>query len=422
MNPQGLLNIENEQIQNIRNNIVKNLSMLDNDAIPDKVRKAVQRIKPSSNDESLWDFFSESKDISHILDFLRLAALQRARSDIAASWFDKLVVRVFPHLFVQRVFPTEMAQQLEYIDKLISSCYQPVANIVGDKLKFQPDEILAIFYQDEYLTRPNGLVPYMLVPNYFEGNNPENWIGVGHETGHHVYRQVQGFREEMEVTVTKAMRSSSVLVGGKSIPVQNSQQRFWFNCLEETFADLYGILMLGAAFVYSELLIIDSSGHQKPEKMLKSDQTHPTPLIRGEMGIYIYEWLLKNSPDPGKNPDNQDDLNNLKSNWEHIIYGLHDKTMRDPHTPKSPSLVDEWNKSGEMDYDETVVVMKLILETMLNSEFRALGCNRLQNLVNFQKDEQERLAAEKSLNNRQPTNFDGFEPRIYVAAARLALH
>ena len=416
MSKQTLRTIGREQLKKIIDQLKSNLSILGSHGKDQRVVDAVNTteatllkkaqsfiVPPQPRLDAQGRIHHEALNISHTLAFLRLAEQQRA--DPATK------------------------EDLAEIDRLIQSCYQPVKNVLTDDNRFNvsPGSILSVYFQDEYLARPSGPVPYLLVPNFYEGNKPDEWMGVGHETGHHIYRQAIGLREEIEVTIAKVLSISQVTVNGVSGLVPDRQRRLWFNALEETFADLWGILTLGAPFLYSQQAITIYAGSRDSSKPIRDpaqpvnpeheylqglregqDTTHPIPLLQLEMGIHIYEQLLNSSS--SSNPY----LAPLKQGLADLKQNMNSLTLTDPHTPKTPSLSDNWNPTGKLDYDETVAVMKLLVDPLLNEKFCSLDNQSIASLVDFVEDEGRRKEA---VNNPETEE----ESRIVVAAKRLRL-
>ena len=426
MSEQELIVIGSDQLNKMRNKLKSSLEALNREDVPKKIRDAVQ-LTIHDLEANPWDdiaksaiLYQKALEISHTLDFLRLAMQQRASFVHYQNrgWFANLIRRIFPRLFRLNQPQPDMTEQLSQIEQLIEDCYQPFKQFLVGQPNGQnstlilPDQILAVYFQGEYLSRPDQPVPFLIVPNFFEGSGQEGWVGVAHETGHHIYRQVPGLREEIEVTVGRVLRNSPVAS-------KESQQRLWFNYLEETFADLIGILTLGSAFVYEQHVIIRNNvPHDELLGKGKMVLTHPIPLVRGHMGVYIYEKLLS----AGSANADTTDLNALKQEWDQITNNLADKTLRDPHTPVSQFLTDSWNNTGMLDFEETIAVMKLVVDTLLNSKLQSLRCHSLGELFDFSSDERGRLAAWRQLTSGQLLPWSKAEARIQVAARWLSLH
>lgn len=403
MSGKDLVHIGSEELTEIIEQLEKNLNLLDRPDIPGKVHDAAQRtlkeltgIRASGG---LATQYAKVTEIANTLNFLRLAASQREQAPTdQMNFIEKLILKIFPDLVKSSEGINR--ESLEEIDKLIQSCYKPVVLVIQERLKIQPDNILAVYFEGEYFARPKEPVPFLLVPNYFEGPRPAAWIAVGHETGHHVYRQVPMLRYEIEILVTQALVRNGVT---------NDQQRLWFNFLEETFADLYGILTLGAASVYGLHVILRNFASPNPEGLLEgSDTGHPMPAVRGTMVEYMLRQLLGDL--------SSKDLQIVEEEWSKVIEPLAGKDLIDPHTPKSRFLTDGWNNSGKLEYLKTIDVMKIVVDTLLTCKLQALGCKSLKELVDFHKEESDRQQI------IQQVTLSNVEPRLQVAAERLKLH
>jgi hypothetical protein len=131
----------------------------------------------------------------------------------------------------------------------------------------------------------------------------------------------------------------------------------------------------------------------------------------------MYERLLfKDTQNPART-----DLDSLTEQWAEVTNQLVQKRMKDPHDPKAPFLTDAWNPGGDLEYEETIGVMKLVVNAMLQTKLLSLGCNSLGQLVDFSKDEASRMKAVSAISGGQRILGDA-GVRIQVAASRLALH
>lgn len=352
--------------------------------------------------------YQDAFDVSHILEFLRLADKQRPE-DPSGNRKDATSIN------------------LSGIDELVRSCCDP----------FWPNQtILPVYFQDKYLGRPQLAVPLLIVPNYVDpgpdgdrGEKQADWIGVAHEVGHFIYRGIPNLREELEVALARKFQEKIIkyheMGTSEDVDTPLSQRRLWLNYLEEAFADLVGILSFGAAFVYSQHVMILSSAlsytYSDPPSgsissvvdygklLVATDFTHPIPFIRGSLGVMIYGYLVKDIT-PNK-------LFDLHKEWQEVlgeIEKLRDFEkkdpgnarsflMGDPHTPKSPLLKDtdcypanasdpDKKLYGKLIYSETVGTMANVVHCLLETKLRSLGNQSLHDLVkvSFQDDENAR--------------------------------
>jgi hypothetical protein len=210
------------------------------------------------------------------------------------------------------------------------------------------------------------------------------------------------------------------------------QHRLWFNYLEETFADLIGVLSLGAAFVYSQLAMLirsiltheEEGGNYTPaydRLLIGSDLTHPIPLLRGKLGVYMYRKLISAPTD-----ETNSHLADLDGLWDDVILAASPNEaipMKDPHYPKTPLLQDASGSQGTLDVADTLdFVMPLVVDTLLDTKLRSLGNNSLLDVASkFTTDEQERDNLLKDILQKTST-VQNPKMRNSVAACLLAAY
>jgi hypothetical protein len=263
--------------------------------------------------------------------------------------------------------PPAMLDEVAALDNLIASCYSPgFGNIRSAQVPIPLDTILGIFLEDEFLARIVG-VPYIAIPVFLR-RLPWGWLGIAHEVGHLLYATPM-LQDELDIVVGQALSAAE-----PSLPLP--VRRLWFRCLPEVFSDLYGILTMGKAFVYSgQAVYLYASmppNSQRPEDLAKKlvegkSPTHPAPLMRGRLGIYAYE-KLKDAALPNNDP--------LLLWRPEVVEPLADEPIPDPAEPES-SLVQA----------EVIKAMETVVNTMLNTSLHTLGCKRLADMVDFKGDE-----------------------------------
>jgi hypothetical protein len=235
-----------------------------------------------------------------------------------------------------------------------------------------------------------------------------SWMGIGHEVGHHVYRQLTGFRDELEHAIQIALQAHPP-----------AQQRLWLAFAEETFADCYAILTLGKAFLYTHHPVFLYAGSADTAKnaaqeddyikqtlLQGGDESHPTPELRSRMGIYAYEKLI--DPDP---------LPRQLADWVADVLD----TFNDPYDDVlSPGGESQGQVQGDifnpdpnkkLPRHETHAAMRVVVDTILTRAFVSLGNASLQHLVNFANEERTREAGPAG----------NAQDRMNIAAAVLAI-
>jgi len=270
---------------------------------------------------------------------------------------------------------------VEILDQLISSCYGPVKNQITNGFKVAPDDIIGVFFEDEFLARAHYPVPYIILPAFVE-KLQWAWIGAAHEVGHHIYWQVPSLRDELDVRVAEKLSSEGI----------NYQiQRLYFHWLEEIFSDLYGLLIMGEAFLRSgQVLFLYESIPANKLNQLPSDPDqqnstiqkilfeakstrHPAPIIRANIGLYAYQKLMKSPTliDVGQ--------------WNANIAGAFQPvSLPNPHA-SSPEWSDQ--PPTELSYDDVATAMEMVIDIILTTKLYAFNNHSLEELVNFQTEE-----------------------------------
>jgi hypothetical protein len=350
-----------------------------------KVRIALEALQqafgkiddPSDQFPAMARQFDLIQHVAHCTDMLAIAALQRRPR-------------------------TRTGQDLQGLDELMASCYEPV-RAAGNRfrLTFQPEQILVIFFQDAYLSRPTEPVPYITLPNFTQTTSratgkPMTWMGIGHEVGHHVFRQLLGFRDEVTLAIQETLSNQPP-----------AQQRLWISYAEEAFADCYAILTLGRAFLYTHhpIILYAGSGHAATaaanedeyihEALFEcGDATHATPELRSQLGIYAYQRLI------GSNqlPDELEDwLNNVIGAFSDPFYDdvLSPRgKLYDPangHTLVQGDIFNP-NPDKKLARHETITAMKMAVDAIALHHFVSLGNTCLKDLVDLASEEQQRTA------------------------------
>jgi hypothetical protein len=158
-------------------------------------------------------------------------------------------------------------------------------------------------------------LPYITTPRWGY-TQPWTWPAYAHEVGHHIYRNVEGLRDELKVNLVH-----SLLNEGHSYEMVS----LWYNWLEEIFADLFAVLQIGPVFAqtqqYHALLALPFSSLGNLDKeddartiLLNSyDFTHPNPYLRVCLSYQALSSI---------NPADLDIPNRLEKRWVAFFDGL----------------------------------------------------------------------------------------------------
>ncbi len=265
-------------------------------------------------------------------------------------------------------------QQVDRLDRLIASCYLPLLNTgLQEQLKIPANAILGLFLEDQFLARPGTPVPYIVVPACLR-RLPWAWLGVTHEVGHHVYVQLAMLRDELDIIASEALNRS-----GLSFAVQQA----WFRYLEEVFSDLYGIVLMGAAYINSQqaVFLYDSVTQKRTRRaspmtpwLNGKDTKHPGLAIRGLMGLYAYQQL-------GGHFAEDDPLLQWESKIVESVMKTAANTKSDVQTPSNG------NSQPEDEFSQMKNAMTMVVDAVLRTPLQALKGRCLADLVDFKRDE-----------------------------------
>jgi hypothetical protein len=130
-------------------------------------------------------------------------------------------------------------------------------------------------------------VPTIAIPK-FTWNHPWLWMGIAHEIGHHIWDYYNLGEKIVQNLVIEQLFSSEAMSNRKHL-ILFSQ---W---LEEIFADIYGVLILGPAYVNSLMAWLTVRIRIDGETLLEDDQDHPPPILRPLIQIEVLKKLREHN-------------------------------------------------------------------------------------------------------------------------------
>jgi hypothetical protein len=135
-------------------------------------------------------------------------------------------------------------------------------------------------------------------------------MGLGHEMGHYHYCNQPGLNGELQGAALKNLanvlfNASPPLLG---LDAATEQLALWHTWLEETFADIFGALIFGPAYI--ESLILWLRRGNTAETILLNDGDHPLPLLRPLIQI---EALKHRAISKGETP--LAELDSIQNSW-----------------------------------------------------------------------------------------------------------
>lgn len=207
-----------------------------------------------------------------------------------------------------------------------------------------------------FLSATNMPLLYVAVPRF---GHKQIWpfLGYAHEAGHFVLRNVNGLSAELVVNIMMNL-------GGEEQKVQS----IWYRWIEEIFADIYGLLVIGPGFASSQqriLLLLEPQVNERLGKntdvrvglLHASDKTHPPPHLRAHL---TFDALRLISPQAAEKTER------LQTNWDDLFL-----EKRDVDTSKiflfTPDGIEEFS------FEDMHKIGQTVLKVMLETPLFALG-------------------------------------------------
>ncbi|MFN0087461.1 MAG: hypothetical protein ACKVX9_18875 [Blastocatellia bacterium] len=231
-----------------------------------------------------------------------------------------------------------------------------------------PDEELT---RDEYLEVLRSLPISVVGVPYFQLSHLPDALVLGHEIGHTV-------EDDFGLTA----RLKEILQEALDRGVLPARHAAWHAWLGELFADLYGGLAAGPAFVGALIDFLARDPNEIREETRSS----------GFWDIYPTDYLR-------------------------ILFNL--ETLREDFDADRQRMESDWRKS----YDRHQLAefepdLKIIVPALLDGRFPELGDRRLREVLRFTKDQQEeaKITVRQLMDEEAPASAD---LRVLLAAARL---
>ncbi|HYE76921.1 MAG TPA: hypothetical protein VEI97_02950 [bacterium] len=244
-----------------------------------------------------------------------------------------------------------------------------------------------------------------------------NWLAIPHEVGHHALAYFPGYEEELLETVAQALRPLRVKTTIHHFPFKATGKGLlasvWFYWLEETIADIYGILFTGPAQVMARQGDACSFGVPggAPNATLWDVQTggmsrYPTCYVRclfqSEVlrALGFHGWADR-----------------LDERWIRH-WGPHEELEWYDDNPQG---LGGRTLLFTMPVSELLRSFRVILPAIMQRPYVALGGNRLVDLIRFDADDEERaLRIARGLQDGEMEFGRKDRARHILAASRIA--
>ncbi|MEW6404894.1 MAG: hypothetical protein AB1649_24115, partial [Chloroflexota bacterium] len=149
-------------------------------------------------------------------------------------------------------------------------------------------------------------IPVVSIP-LSEYNDSTRWLALAHETGHHFFWNSLRYLEDVEKLHFDMAKS---LAEALARPEKTLEP--WGQWMEETFADVCGVLLAGPGYVVSSQERA-AEKIKKPEDLAHNDGEHPIPFLRP---IITYQALCEIA-DPSLQPF----LTEVSRRWDEFCAG-----------------------------------------------------------------------------------------------------
>jgi hypothetical protein len=317
---------------------------------------------------------------THIYQTLsELAKVEQSLDEIQTTW------QLFRTCFEQRVLPN-FEPVMPLMDAIAFDCYHPVLDEArraglteSSFLKEAPLTYLHIgldvspwrrHVQAQARQGAPLPIPLIRVPRE-DVDNVWNLLSICHEVGHDLYHNLN-LEEETRQKIYLTL---------KSLGVSDQRAQLWINWHAELFADLFGTLIAGPAFVDAGMERLAGP----PDLMLRLDphDPHPTPYLRPFLGTFLVREM-----------GFVDEAVHLEEEWV-SVYG------------SSPEF--------QMFFQE----IPYVVHTLVHGEYQSLKGRALSGFVRVYKQEDDRAVtrAKAALLREQPAECP---PLQAICAARYA--
>lgn len=243
-------------------------------------------------------------------------------------------------LIVQRlsIKPTKSTSVKAYSDHLVK--YLHLADEMAEGWLGKPSRRFFVYFQKTYSISRfeyDQRIPSISIP-LDVWRDPWHWMGIAHEIGHHVYwnsrKDIHGLIDTDQpiefLLKTKIYEAFSTIVD-KNITDKNpintvwqqhsAMLELWDQWIEEIFADVFGALILGTAYV--ESLIAWMAPQLDSDNLFDTSDDHPSAFIRPLLQIAAIREQARRLDTSGmKGSTLESDLNQLETEWIEYVQAL----------------------------------------------------------------------------------------------------
>ena len=178
------------------------------------------------------------------------------------------------------------------------------------------DRFLVFFEENTWIHL--GRLAYKRVPSIGlplrTWRSPWLWQGLAHEVGHFVYQNIEtpaGQSGDLKERLSKRLEQN----------LSKNAMKMWNEWLEEVFADIYGVLILGPSYTDSLICQILLPNLKDGTSLLQNDRDHPICLLRPFLHLALLRKQLGGNHE-GINQPLHNELERLEELWKKICTAL----------------------------------------------------------------------------------------------------
>ena len=219
---------------------------------------------------------------------------------------------------------TQLAVPLKEADDQANRYYNAFKgfNIKNYSTRYKPDVVPIAYFEKVYAITRYAFTPYPLVSIPSQSmRSPDQWQALAHEMGHHLYWNAAPLEhfEEIQNQIKEAVQEA-IIEDYKVDSYGDLQDRekvveIWNHWLEETFADVAGVLFSGPSYVASCIEIAKQAIRGRVDRLLEDDGEHPSWYIRPWIAIDTLRWVADAEKLPKKH-DLYGKISDFEADWQ----------------------------------------------------------------------------------------------------------
>lgn len=228
----------------------------------------------------------------------------------------------------------QIGQYQRVLSKADEDAQMYYARYQGSKRVFSGQVLEPVTYLGkafEIVRSPVYLFPFVSIPFYVL-NNPNRWLAIAHEIGHHIYWSSLDFpaNKQAQKLLKQALLHALKISIEDFDDFQHATQlvQVWSRWIEELFADIMGTLLVGPTYMISALDIMNERRFELKD-LTYDDGEHPIPYLRPLIPLITLKWVAAKAGSP---PILSNLIQQLEKRWNNAI-ASHRNSIADGRHP-----------------------------------------------------------------------------------------